>query len=214
MTWHRALPLLLIVLGVGLLASASEPLSNVSDHPAPEGTPMADVPEILSRERTRIRRLLPYALTLLGLWLLAGCFYLPLPEQQVAPKQKDFRPLLGEINSNRPIRPGVTRAQVTALLGPASQQYSDGSLIYALATKRAVWVYPLCFQAAPAWERGYALRLQFDEHDTLSRWELADADERRDFPWPGVPFQVRGKAMNNLNSKDVKASTTQPAVVH
>jgi len=57
------------------------------------------------------RRSLPILLIALGVCLLTGCFYLPLPEHQFEKQKKvDFRPMLGQANSNHPLRPGITRA--------------------------------------------------------------------------------------------------------
>jgi hypothetical protein len=167
----------------------------------------------------RVRRLLPYALIAMSLWFMAGCFYLPLPEhpsdksQTGNKKEKDFRGLIGPVGSKHPIQPGVTRAQVVALLGPTGYKMTNDQLLYSLLTDRAAWVAPLCFSAVPATERGYALRLTFDKNDVLLRWELAHSDEQLDW-FINAPGGAEFKAVDVLQKKGPSSSaslpTTQP----
>jgi hypothetical protein len=168
------------------------------------------------------RRALPVLLITLGICLLTGCFYLPLPEHPTAdPSERgqkksllaDFRHILGDYRSKRPIRPGTSRAQVLALLGKPDANSTQDQLFYTLLAQRAVWVAPLCFSAVDAQLRGYALRLTFDG-DTLVRWDLSHVDENRDFIWSGYNSTATAKAVDLLkkNSPSSSASlpTTQP----
>lgn len=140
--------------------------------------------------RRIFRKTLPVILLLFGVWLMAGCFYLPIPEHRSEHQAKDFRKLVGAIDSKKAIRPGaVTRAQVIALLGPP--QYAsdappyrfynqpttapseDHSAVgYVLETESNAWVYPLCFTATPGSRTEYELRMVFDKNDVLNHWDL------------------------------------------
>lgn len=122
-------------------------------------------------------RVLPILLLGIGLWLLAGCFYLPLPEH-VTGHQKDFRKAVGDANSKRPLQVGVaTREQVIALLGQPPFYSHDGrSIAYALTTEGGAWVYPLCFDAEGTHQRVYAIRLDFDAANMLTSWDTARGD--------------------------------------
>ena len=168
------------------------------------------------------RRLLPMLLTVLGICLLAGCFYLPLPEHPIRdpaqnkkdPLPKDFRHILGDVNSKLPIRPGMARAQVLSVLGKPNYRSTDNESIYIMLAERAVWVYPLCFfAAAPAQFRGYALRLTFKD-DILVRWDLAHAEENRDPIWMGygskAPYEAAEKLQTTGPARSAALPTTQP----
>jgi len=90
---------------------------------SPEGPPQP-------AGKTSLRRLALPAVIAIGLmWLLAGCglgIYLPIPEHVQAGKT-DFRGMVGDAQSSRPIRPlKTTRAGVRALLGEPDYQTADG----------------------------------------------------------------------------------------
>ena len=167
------------------------------------------------------RRLLPILLIALGVSLLAGCFYLPLPEHPIRdpeqnkkdPLPKDFRHILGDVNSKSPIRPGLTRAQALSVLGKPNYRSTDNELIYTMLAERAVWVYPLCFFAAsPAQFRGYALRLTFKD-DILVRWDLAHKEENRDFIWTygsHADYEAVEKLQTQGPARSAALPTTQP----
>ena len=148
------------------------------------------------------RQYLPMILILLGAWLMAGCFYLPVLEHATDKNQTDFRKLVGHDKSNRPIRERiVTRERVRELLGsPAYASADQRAIGYAYITERGAWVYPLCFTATPGTERLYILRLIFDEHDMLQRWDIEHEDG--DHPmlidngayWKGTALQKLNKS--------------------
>lgn len=158
------------------------------------------------------RRLLPLFLAALGLWGLAGCFYLPTPEHRADSKQKDFRELVGDGGSKGTIRPRVsTRESVTAILGPARWASKDRrSLAYTLHAVRAAWVYPLCFAAEPASLRVYAVRFDFDDNDVLVAWNLVHVDA--DIGWfKGVP-NAGQNAIDRLNQGAMDSARIEPAM--
>ena len=155
----------------------------------------------LSKHGSRriLRKTLPVVLLISGVWLMAGCFYLPFPEHRSEHQAKDFRKLVGAIDSKKTIRPGaVTRAQVIALLGPpqfasdappyrvynqpASTPSEDHSAIgYILYTESNAWVYPLCFTATPGTTTRYELRLVFNKEDVLDHWNLEHPEQHGNF---------------------------------
>src|SRR5882724_9550306 len=110
----------------------------------------------------RIRRLaIPSLLAICGVWLLVGCIYLPIPEHQIDSKQKDFRGLLGDADSRRPIRPRhITRGEVVAILGPPPFATQDGrSIAYTVKTENGLFIWPTCFVVQSAGGSVYAVRL-------------------------------------------------------
>ena len=162
--------------------------------------------------RRTFRKTLPVVLLLFGVWLMAGCFYLPIPEHRSEHQGKDFRKLVGAIDSKKSIRPGaVTRAQVIALLGqpqyasdappyqvynqPTSAPSDDHSAIgYVLQTESNAWVYPLCFTATPGTFTRYELRLVFNKENVLDYWDIKHSEERpptflNGGPYFKTPFQ-------------------------
>jgi hypothetical protein len=126
------------------------------------------------------RRTLAFILLFLGLWLLSGCFYLPLPRRRTDKRQTDFRDYIGAPESKRPIRRGtIDRARVLALLGSPEYASSDGqSIAYIMYTEGDVWVWPLCFAANPAKSRVYGLRLDFDSDQRLLAWTMLHEEQR------------------------------------
>jgi hypothetical protein len=128
------------------------------------------------------RHWIPIVLIVLGAWLTAGCFYLPVFEHGDNKNQKDFRRLVGHAKSRQPIREGaITRQQVADLLGIAPYVSADRTALgYSYVTTRGMWVYPLCFTTTEGTERQYILRLIFDEHDILRRWDIEHEDGDHD----------------------------------
>lgn len=163
------------------------------------------------------RRVVPILLIGIGFYLMTGCFYLPTPEHQTGPPQKDFRALVGDRNSKKVIRPGaITRTQVIKILGAPPYASSDQhAIVYTMQTDRAVWTYPLClFYSTPAVQRGYTLRLVFDEFDVLRRWDIVHADVKVN----ALLHATNGatdEAMRQMNSTEPQLldRATQPATV-
>ena len=107
---------------------------------------------------------------------------MPVIEQKLNEKDKDFRKMVGTETSKRPIRVGaIDRARVLDLLGDPAYRSADGRAIgYSFNAKRGVWVWPLCFTTQIAKERVYVLRLIFGEKDILQRWDIEHADGSHD----------------------------------
>ena len=98
--------------------------------------------------------------------------------------EKDFRDLLGDAKSKRPIRAGaIVRSQIIKLLGePPLISDKGDSIGYEFTAVRSVTVYPLCFFISePSSERRYAVRFEFDRDDLLQSWrtEQEDSTQRR-----------------------------------
>ena len=131
----------------------------------------------LQRSGVRWRQAIPTILALVGAVLLIGCIYLPIPEHKVGP-EKDFRNLMGDSQSNKPIRPGaITRSQVMAMLGKPALISADGRRLgYAIETHRGIGIWPLCFSAGAYTQYGYAVRLEFDEQGNLVDYALRKAN--------------------------------------
>ncbi|HET6249775.1 MAG TPA: hypothetical protein VFE47_18945 [Tepidisphaeraceae bacterium] len=132
-----------------------------------------------SPPKLRRRIILPIFLALVGAFFLIGCIYLPIPEHKVG-AEPDFRPMLGDENSARPIRNGaITRAQIMQRLGPPPFRSADGRAIgYTISTETGFAIWPTCFFAGPDQSGAYAVRLDFDEHGILKNWKLAHYQDR------------------------------------
>jgi hypothetical protein len=135
------------------------------------------------------RMLTALAMIVIGVWVLAGCIYVPTPEQKVGP-EKDFRGLTGDPQSNKPIRAGaVTRSQVIAMLGKPTLVSADGRRLgYAIETHTGIGIWPLCFSAGTYTATGYAIRLKFDEQGNLLSYEAKKAED--------TPGGLRGSLEN------------------
>jgi hypothetical protein len=146
-------------------------------------------------------KLLPVLLALLGMWLMAGCFKIPVWEYRSFDEQHDFRAELGDAHSKRPVRPGaISRNEVVARFGkPSYVSKGRRSVEYLLETNRAVYVWPLCFKASPANQRLYTLTLDFDAEGQLSDWNLTHSDRTvnwfMDLQHMAVPFHDDGQPL-------------------
>lgn len=169
----------------------------------------------MTNRKRLLRASFPVLLIASGLWMLSGCFYLPLPEHRSEHHARDFRKLVGDISSSKRIRPGaITRAEVVGLLGPpqftsdappyrvhgspASAPSADHSAIgYVLQTDRGVWIVPLCFTALTDTTTRYELRLVFNSDNVLERWDLERSEYQHyhgeiysNRKGPTLPFQT------------------------
>jgi hypothetical protein len=126
------------------------------------------------------RAVLPWFIICICFVVLAGCIWIPTFEHRTDTSQPDFRNMVGEENSKRLIRTGaIQQKQVFALLGPPQMASVAGRAIaYVMYTKKGIWVSPLCFRAWPAEQHVYVLRLIFNDHDTLIKWDLAHDEEQ------------------------------------
>ena len=127
--------------------------------------------------RTLLRKSIPVLFALLGLWLLAGCFVIPVWPKRDNPKEYDFRSEIGDGQSSKPVRPGaISRQKIIERFGAPS--YSRGqSMEYGLTLTESVRVWPLCFRANIAHQRIYRLSLHFDKDDILEKYELIGSDK-------------------------------------
>ena len=117
------------------------------------------------------RTTLPTALTLLLVFMLIGCFYLPTPDR--AQKGKvDFRSKVGDARSSKPIRPyAVNRARVAQVLGTPDFTTEDGLTDgYVLRTYHGYY-FGLCYNGT-AGARWYRLRLRFDRNGVLQQYKI------------------------------------------
>src|SRR5436309_2258543 len=122
------------------------------------------------------RAVVPTAFLLLGVYLLAGCIFIP--TFQLPKDGKDFRKEVGDANSHKPIRPGeATRAYVLQRLGQPYAVSADGHIVaYEFGATNGYWVWPLCFMAESE-HTYYRLRLTFDANDRLLRYDIEKSAE-------------------------------------
>jgi len=128
----------------------------------------------MKRRHFRFSVLVPLALIAASLWLLVGCLYIPTPEIVYRTgSKKDFRPLVGEPGSGKPIVVGrISRAGVEALLGLPPYISSDGRrAMYVIHLDKDIVFMPLCFTFAHASDHAVGLILNFDEVGLLKSWE-------------------------------------------
>jgi hypothetical protein len=156
------------------------------------------------KTQSRIFRnfVLPLAILAPLLFLLVGCIYVPWFETRRNAAQVDFRPMLGDARSRKPIRPGaITRSQIEGLLGSPPYVSIDGRAIgYELRTITAVWVYPLCFVADHANVRDHVVKFTFNSAGQLLRYEVATNDAF--CPWFAqgeAELEVGNKPLHDLN---------------
>ena len=104
----------------------------------------------------------------------------------------DYRPLIGQPDSNKPIRPGViSKKQVLEKLGKPWISTPDGnSLAYVYIVKKSVEVIPLCgFATIPKTSRAFGYRLDFAESGDLTQVKTEELDDSRSGV-PGYLFQL------------------------
>src|SRR5260221_6911872 len=90
------------------------------------------------------RTLVPFALIVLGLYLMVGRIYVP--AFQLPKSGPDFRDKVGDAGSKKLIRPGaVTHAYVVQLLGPPQDSTPDGRTVaYIMRATDGSWRWPIC----------------------------------------------------------------------
>jgi outer membrane protein assembly factor BamE (lipoprotein component of BamABCDE complex) len=133
-----------------------------------------------------MKKLTAFLFVAAGLFMLAGCFYLPTFETVHVDENhpgKDVSGLVGSADSHRPLHVGsATRTQVTTLLGPPAQTSQDGGTIYyTWETQQGIWV-DLCGIFPPHLRhdettRDYELSLTFDQRDILVDFKLQKISE-------------------------------------
>jgi hypothetical protein len=113
------------------------------------------------------------SLTLVGLWLLVGCIYIP-GRDKLPAGARDPRPFVGKRDSNLPLKVGTSsREDVFQVLGQRDGGSLDGrTWEYHWEAQNGRWLLPLCFTADPAWRR-YVMRLEFGDDGRLKRFRVS-----------------------------------------
>src|SRR5688572_22460469 len=141
----------------------------------------------MTRWQTLKPALLPAFLSAVGVWLLAGCIYIPTFGTVTAGKNVAGK--VGDEGSRRPLRVGqATKHDVFNLLGLPHVTKSDGSAVaYTWNVRNAFVVWPLCFQGYPLNGRR-SLVLRFGPDERLASYQVfKDDDELVDFSSSGGP---------------------------
>ncbi len=153
---------------------------------------------------TNRRRLMRATLLTVAGVQAAGCIEVPFWEGSTEwHGPRDFRPLVGSSQSDKPIRPGAaSRHGVEALLGTPPLVSDDGAAIgYTLGTVSGLRIFPpLFFLPADAEAHAYVLRLCFGPDGRLSRYTLYRKDREINnglICYTGLP---NGEAVAELNS--------------
>ena len=125
----------------------------------------------------RRQLLVPAALALGGVVLLAGCIPIPVfkpPGGQVRPEKR-----IGRASSNKPLKLGrATREDAVRVLGtPHSEPGGGASLLFEYEVIETVMFYPLCFMAWPDQPRARFLRLDFGPDGTLRKFKVSKDPE-------------------------------------
>jgi len=119
--------------------------------------------------------LAPAVLLAVGVWLLAGCVFIPTSDKPI--RGSDAAREVGAEKSSRPIGlHRATRDEVIRLLGAPHYESADQTRIaYEWAVSDGVWVFPLCFTGYRQ-EGVRALLLTFDEAGVLRTSEVLRAN--------------------------------------
>jgi hypothetical protein len=165
--------------------------------------------------RTKLRKCLPpVLLAAFGLWLLAGCVYLPTFNSRVS--GTDVSGEVGKPDSKRPLRINDARREdVLRVLGPPWAESEDGRQVaYTWVVRNGVWVWPLCFQGYPQLETR-TLTLTFDDNDVLASYELSQLAQNfltsgPHAPYPKVPTGVRMRKLATRPSTLPATRTARP----
>ena len=122
----------------------------------------------------RTRLALPVALIAIGVWLLAGCVFIPSFDKTI--RGRNVSKYVGSDKQKRPIRlHAATRDDVLRVLGEPRYASPDRTRIaYEWDVRNGYWVWPLCF-AAYAQEGKRVLLLTFDEGGVLRTSEVLKA---------------------------------------
>jgi hypothetical protein len=171
---------------------------------------------MVKRRHLRFAVLVPLALIAVSLWLLTGCLFIPTPNvvYRTGSKQ-DFRALIGEVGSGRPIVAGrISREEVEALLGPPPFASANRRrVMYVIHEKNGIWIFPLCFTATNNTDNAIGLLLNFDDRQVLQRWtELDDGTAGFSFsdarPYgPLAAFTIERRGTEGLKKQARNAST-------
>jgi hypothetical protein len=156
----------------------------------------------------------PLVLLCLLVWLMVGCVYIPTFEHaDLRGAKQDFRKLTGE---TKPIGVGrITRQQVLALLGPPPFASETGSAYgYVIDTRQGIWVIPLCFDAHAGNEGQTGLKLVFDDHGILKRYQVLEFNHANDIVrFSYYPHDFDGRqVMQRFNGQGIPNGELGPVV--
>jgi hypothetical protein len=143
-----------------------------------------------------VRLLVPVGLTVLGLWLLVGCIYIP-GFGRVS-SGKDVSGKVGDDRSGRPLRLGAaTREDVARVLGEPKFVSTDGHAVaYGWGVTKGYLVNVLCPPASQTFWGARSLVLRFDERGVLRTYEL--------FKGPPPVMVVNGYRMPMILPEDLR----------
>jgi hypothetical protein len=162
----------------------------------------------------RVRLASAFFMMAVGVILLVGCIYLPIPEHGTDWSKKDFRPFISGGDPNSPIRRGITtRAQIIKLLGkPYFEIAETRAIVYKYNTARDFVIWPLCFIAQPGYHDSFAVKFDFDAGGTLLDWETAH-ESGRHYGGGAIqsPVLTYGDATRRFRPGYVDEDQTQPA---
>ena len=127
--------------------------------------------------RSSRRALLPIVLLALGVYLLAGCIYIPMFGRTT--DGKNVSGTVGGANSRKSLRVArSTRDDVLRVLGPPHTSKLDGSAVaYTWRVQNGVAIWPFCFMADSI-DGTRTLVLRFDEAGKLQSYNVLKRDKQ------------------------------------
>lgn len=138
------------------------------------------------------RMILPILLIAFGLWLLAGCLFIPTFDKTIGGQKVSDQ--IGNSESNRPLKIGhASRQQVVKLLGEPHYIAPDGGRIaYTWKVLNGIWVWPLCFDTYEQ-EGARAIILHFDQRGVLESFHLErqNGNFLYNLQMPPVPYDMK-----------------------
>jgi hypothetical protein len=146
---------------------------------------------------------MPAALIVIGILTIAGCIYLPGPEHPRTPSGRDVRKVVGDLQSDKPLRVGAaSRDLVLRLLGPPKLRTAHDLAIGYDCRTIAGHHFGLCVDSNGDREIGpyiffvpgnvyahHLLFLEFDPNGSLKRYQLT----RLNYGWYQSAFEAPWK---------------------
>jgi hypothetical protein len=125
------------------------------------------------KHRWALRIALPLVLILVGVGALNGCLFVSVTPQYESGAR--VREMVGDAPSDRPVRIGVARDAVLAVLGTPASYESENRLVYTWTEVYGKWVgicYPGWLTSAPSRSRRMRIILKFDDRDMLDSYKI------------------------------------------